>query len=382
MKEAIGIAIQVAQGIEAAHEQHIIHRDIKPQNMLISMDGKVKVADFGIARAVSSQTMNATVVGSVHYISPEQARGGYSDTRSDIYSLGITMYEMVTGRVPFEGDNTVTVALAHLEEPIRLPSEINPEVPVSLEKIILKCTEKKAEYRYSSMGEVIRDLRRALIEPDGDFVEAVPRADATAKTVTISPEELSQIRQGSRNRRAEEENQPEIGRKVVPEGSPSEEEPSGEPEESLPERKGKKRPRREREEPPRNEDVSPQLERLLTGLGIFVAVIFVVGVILVLVAGWEASLNLGSGGRESQEPGEHNGAETGGDRWKEEDGTMVRMPSVTGLTMDEAEDRLAEYNLIPEWEEVYDDTAQKDTVISQDPAEGGRRWNGYSRVRS
>ena len=142
VKEAIGIAIQVAQGIEAAHEQHIIHRDIKPQNMLISMDGKVKVADFGIARAVSSQTMNSTVVGSVHYISPEQARGGYSDERSDLYSLGITMFEMVTGRVPFGGDNTVTVALAHLEDPIPLPSLMNPGVTPSFERIILKCTEK------------------------------------------------------------------------------------------------------------------------------------------------------------------------------------------------------------------------------------------------
>ncbi len=99
VREAIGIAIQVAQGMAAAHEQHIIHRDIKPQNMIISRDGKVKVADFGIARAVSSQTIGATAMGSVHYISPEQARGGYSDERSDIYSLGITIYEMVTGHV-------------------------------------------------------------------------------------------------------------------------------------------------------------------------------------------------------------------------------------------------------------------------------------------
>ena len=135
-KEAIGIAIQVAQGIAAAHEQHIIHRDIKPQNMLISMDGKVKVADFGIARAVSSQTMNAaTVVGSVHYISPEQARGGYSDERSDIYSLGITMYEMITGHVPFDGDSTVTVALKHLNEVIKSPAEEVPDIPYSLESV-------------------------------------------------------------------------------------------------------------------------------------------------------------------------------------------------------------------------------------------------------
>lgn len=112
--------------------------------MLISMDGKVKVADFGIARAVSSQTMNAaTVVGSVHYISPEQARGGYSDERSDLYSLGITMFEMVTGHVPFEGDNTVTVALAHLEEPMPDPRMLNPDVSPSLARIILKCTEKR-----------------------------------------------------------------------------------------------------------------------------------------------------------------------------------------------------------------------------------------------
>ena len=144
-KEAIGIAIQVAQGIAAAHEQGIVHRDIKPQNIIIARDGKVKVADFGIARAASTQTLSATAMGSVHYISPEQARGGYSDARSDIYSLGITMYEMAAGRVPFEGENTVTVALAHLEDPITPPSYYNQEIPVGFENIILKCTEKKPE---------------------------------------------------------------------------------------------------------------------------------------------------------------------------------------------------------------------------------------------
>ena len=144
-KEAIGIAIQVAQGIAAAHEQGIVHRDIKPQNIIIARDGKVKVADFGIARAASTQTLSATAMGSVHYISPEQARGGYSDARSDIYSLGITMYEMAAGRVPFEGENTVTVALAHLEDPITPPSYFNQEIPVSFENIILKCTEKKPD---------------------------------------------------------------------------------------------------------------------------------------------------------------------------------------------------------------------------------------------
>ena len=171
-KEAIGIAIQVAQGIAAAHEQHIIHRDIKPQNMIISKDGKVKVADFGIARAVSSQTVNSSAaVGSVHYISPEQARGGYCDERSDIYSFGITLYEMVTGRVPFEGDNTVAVALAHLEDPVVPPGDYNPQVYPGLEDIILKCTKKKPDRRYGSMEEVIHDLRRVLMDPECDIYQ-------------------------------------------------------------------------------------------------------------------------------------------------------------------------------------------------------------------
>ena len=137
--------------------------------MIISKDGTVKVADFGIARAVSSQTMNATAVGSVHYISPEQARGGYCDERSDIYSFGITLYEMVTGRVPFEGDNTVAVALAHLEEAVTPPSRLNPMVSRGLEEIILKCTQKKPDRRYPSIGDVITDLRHVMVDPDYDI---------------------------------------------------------------------------------------------------------------------------------------------------------------------------------------------------------------------
>ena len=172
IREAIGLAIQVAQGLSAAHESNLIHRDIKPQNIIISKDGKAKVADFGIARAATAQTIGVTAMGTVHYISPEQARGGFSDTRSDLYSLGITMYEMVTGRVPFEGDNTVTVALAHLEEPITRPSIYNPDIPKSLEHIILKCTEKQPENRYGSAVDLIADLRRVLLRPDEDTLFA------------------------------------------------------------------------------------------------------------------------------------------------------------------------------------------------------------------
>ena len=192
VKETIGIAIQVAQGLAAAHDQHIVHRDIKPQNMIISRDGKVKVADFGIARAVSSQTIGVNAVGSVHYISPEQAKGNYSDGRSDLYSLGITMYEMLTGKLPFDGDTPVSVALAHLEEPVQPPSRINPEVSASLDRIILKCTQKNSERRYASTADLTRDLKRSMMDPDGDFVEIPPLRNAD--TVIITDDELDDIR--------------------------------------------------------------------------------------------------------------------------------------------------------------------------------------------
>lgn len=197
-KETIGIAIQVAQGIAAAHDQHIVHRDIKPQNMLISRDGKVKVADFGIARAVSTQTIGATAVGSVHYISPEQARGGFSDSRTDIYSLGITMYEMVTGKVPFDGDNTVSIALAHLEQALVPPSVLNPEVSKGLERIIMKCTQKKPEKRYCDVYELVADLRHALVDPDDDFIAREPEVDTSSPTMVISNDELNQIKSAPR----------------------------------------------------------------------------------------------------------------------------------------------------------------------------------------
>ena len=145
VKDAVSIAIQVAQGIEAAHNNGIVHRDIKPQNIIISREGKVKVTDFGIARAASANTINSNAMGSVHYISPEQARGGYIDEKSDIYSLGITIYEMITGRVPFEGDSTVTIALQHIQEEIPSPKLFVPDLPISVEKIIEKCTQKKPE---------------------------------------------------------------------------------------------------------------------------------------------------------------------------------------------------------------------------------------------
>ncbi len=194
VKEAVSIAIQVAQGIEAAHNNHIIHRDIKPQNIIISREGKVKVADFGIARAASANTINSNAMGSVHYISPEQARGGYIDERSDIYSLGITLFEMITGTVPYEGDSTVSIALQHIQSELPSAKQYVEELPISVEKIIEKCTQKKPDRRYLKVSSLIADLKRSLIEPDVDFVQLVPLTN-TAATVMISDDEVSIIRQ-------------------------------------------------------------------------------------------------------------------------------------------------------------------------------------------
>lgn len=202
IKEATSIAIQVSMGLEAAHNHGIVHRDVKPQNIIISTDGKVKVTDFGIARAASSNTISSNVMGSVHYSSPEQVRGGYSDEKSDIYSLGITLYEMVTGRVPFDGDTTVAIAIKHLQEEMVPPSIYSEDLPYSLEQIIFKCTQKSVGRRYEKMEDVIADLKHSLIDPQGDFVK-LSDVDNDAKTVVISDEELGEIKHTPKNRNSQ-----------------------------------------------------------------------------------------------------------------------------------------------------------------------------------
>lgn len=178
-KEAVSIAIQVSMGIEAAHNNHIIHRDIKPQNIIISKDGKVKVTDFGIAKAATSNTVTSNVMGSVHYTSPEQARGGYSDEKSDVYSLGITLFEMLTGRVPFDGDTTVAIAIKHIQEQMPSPKDYIAELPIGVEQIVMKCCQKAVDRRYQSMGELIEDLKQALLKPHEEFVQMSEPEDLT-----------------------------------------------------------------------------------------------------------------------------------------------------------------------------------------------------------
>ncbi len=193
VRETVDFAIQIASGIQAAHEHNIVHRDIKPQNIIVSDSGHIKVTDFGIAKAATGDTIASSTMGSVRYLSPEQARGGYSDARSDIYSLGITMYEMATGKVPFDGENTVVIALMHLRDEIVPPRNYFPDIPVSLEKIILKCTKKRPEERYQTAAELIADLRQVFTSPDGNYVYMNPQVD-DSPTKTRSEDEIAQIK--------------------------------------------------------------------------------------------------------------------------------------------------------------------------------------------
>ena len=202
VREALSIAIQACMGIEAAHNNHIIHRDIKPQNIIISKDGKVKVTDFGIAKAATSNTITSNVMGSVHYTSPEQARGGYSDEKSDIYSMGITLFEMLTGRVPFNGETTVAIAIKHIQEEMPSPREYVPEIPVCVEQIVLKCTQKSPDRRYHSMAALIADLKKALMSPNEDFVQ-IENPDEAMATRTVTSRERKEINE-SRNKEATE----------------------------------------------------------------------------------------------------------------------------------------------------------------------------------
>lgn len=195
VKEAVSIAIQISMGIKCAHDNKIIHRDIKPQNIIISKEGKVKVTDFGIAKAATSNTITSNVMGSVHYTSPEQARGGFSDEKSDIYSLGITLFEMLTGRVPFNGDTTVAIAIKHIQEEMPSPRNYVPEIPISVEQIVLKCTLKSPDRRYQKVDELIEDLKKSLISPDEDFVK-IDSLEQSAITRAVTEKERAAIKSG------------------------------------------------------------------------------------------------------------------------------------------------------------------------------------------
>ena len=198
-KWSINMAIQIASALEMAHRNNIIHRDIKPHNIIVTEDGVAKVTDFGIAKAVSNSTITAfgTTIGSVHYFSPEHARGGYTDAKSDLYSLGVVMYEMVTGRVPFDADTPVSVALKHMQEEPEEPIKVNPNVPIAVNKIIMKALQKDTNLRYQTASEMLVDLKRALKNPDGDFVEDL-EYDPTARTQVINTNGYGEQKRGGK----------------------------------------------------------------------------------------------------------------------------------------------------------------------------------------
>lgn len=345
-KEAVSIAIQVGRGIEAAHNKNIIHRDIKPQNIMISTEGKVKVTDFGIARAATSNTISSDVMGSVHYSSPEQARNGFVDGKSDIYSLGIVMYEMVTGRVPFDGDTTVAVAIQHLQEEMVPPSAFAPNLPISMEKIILKCTQKSADRRYESMTALLADLRKALISPDEDFVVMVPQASQD-KTRVIGADDLSKIqKQAGSVYLKQEEKLPKI-QPVYEEEEPDDDEDEYDDEEG---------------------EINPKLEKAITIMGIAAAVVIVILIIYIAVHLFGGI----SSGKKNTANTETTQTETQKDSGTTEKDSSIKdgvsVPSVAGMSFDDAKAELAKYNLgIHQAGTVSSDTVDKDLVVSQQP---------------
>ena len=314
IKEATSIAIQVSAGLEVAHNNHIVHRDIKPQNIIISREGKVKVTDFGIAKATTSQTTTSSAMGSVHYASPEQARGGYVDHRSDIYSLGIVMYEMVTGRVPFDGETAVTVAVKHLQEQMVPPSEYCPEIPYSLEQIIKKCTEKSPDRRYQDIGDLMADLKQSLVDPDGDFVQMVD-LDEQAKTGIMTKGTTSKVKESRRVNLSKDEDEDE---------DDEEEDEDSEDDED-------------------DEELSPTVERAMTIAGVVLAVIIVIIMLLLF------SKVLGIGKKSNTDTSDSQQTEQSAD--EEDDsssasqGNTVNMPSLLGKTYAEARTVLEELGL-------------------------------------
>ena len=344
-KEAISIAIQVARGIEAAHNKHLIHRDIKPQNIIISTEGKVKVTDFGIARAASSNTISSDVMGSVHYASPEQARNGFVDGRSDIYSLGIVMYEMVTGRVPFDGDTTVAVAIQHLQEEMENPTTYAEELPISMEKIILKCTQKNPDRRYQTIAELLNDLRKALISPDEDFVVIAPMVN-NGKTKVISQEELEQIKE----------------KRAVAAAAEVEEEDAEEENDEID----------TEEDEEEEESFNPKLDKAMTIMSI-VALIIIVFFSIYLVGN---ILGLFSSGKkpdntESQSVTESVSTELDSELGTDtEMGEPVEMIKITGMSKEEAEDALDEIGLKMEIVEEKESDEEPGTILEQSVKKG------------
>ena len=406
-REAVTVAIQVSMGLAAAHRNHIIHRDIKPQNIIISKEGKVKVTDFGIAKASTSNTITSNVMGSVHYTSPEQARGGFSDEKSDIYSLGVTLFEMLTGRVPYDGDTTVAVALQHIQDPFPSPKEIVPDLPFSVEQIVLKCCEKSPDRRYQTMEELAADLRHSLNDPEGTFVhrqgmdplgetrvmtardreEIRRRASGGVHTDEISPgtageDLLSPVLNGgaSAAQGSLGEIGPGGGSAPVQKGEAplSSEGRKGEyPGEALQNGEADRRTpagfQEEDEEERELEEDERKLDRLIQALSI--AAVLIIGIVIIIVAvNRRSSSRDGESGKAEQasEALESSEQKEQEKTQEEEEPLMVQMPQVIGLRAEEAQAALGRAGL--QWELAYDtsDKYAEGIVMASGVAEGSQ----------
>lgn len=375
IREALNISVQIASGLSAAHENRIIHRDIKPQNIIMSRDGKVKVTDFGIAKVADSTTVTTTAAGTVHYISPEQARGGYSDERSDIYSLGITMYEMVTGRVPFEGETNVAVALMHIQSEITPPRQLEPSIPVSFEKIILKCTQKKPERRYASARELIADLRKVLTHPDGEYV-VIPGAIPQGRTIVMNDDDIDSLKAASLRKN--------FGTK--PEEAYVEEPEEEEEEKPVQKPVQKKRPVKKKdieednddfdkdEEDDDDEEVNPALSKVMMALGI--GGFIILAVIIFFIIGHAAGFFGGSGslfGHKNKDTStESISTESVSDTSSDTStaGERVTVPDLSKRTEDEAKAALKELRLGVNVQTGTSDDVPEGQVYDQSPAAG------------
>lgn len=333
-KEAVSIAIQVGRGIEAAHNKHIVHRDIKPQNIIISTEGKVKVTDFGIARAANNNTIHADVMGSVHYTSPEQARNGFVDGKSDIYSLGIVMYEMVTGRVPFDGDSTVAIAIQHLQDEMTPPSAYAPDLPISMEKIILKCTQKNPDRRYESISDLLVDLKKVLISPNEDFVIIAPVGQD--KTRIIQKEDVAAIQQ-------------ETGKAYYGDDEDSENEDGDEDGDEDDDEDGG--------------FLNPKMEKAVTIMGIVAAVI-IVAIIVVIIGSVSGLFKFG--GNSNKNP--NNTTQVTPNNNEDE---PIKMIKVIGMTEKEARDALNKLGLgLKVNGSIASDDVDKNQIATQSIEEG------------
>lgn len=363
VKEAIGIAIQIAMGMEAAHTNHIVHRDIKPQNIIISREGKVKVTDFGIAKATTSNTITSNAMGSVHYLSPEQARGGYSDEKSDIYSLGVTLYEMLTGEVPFAGDNTVSVALLHIQGEATPLREIDSTIPYSIERIVQKCMQKKPERRYLSVSELIQDLKRSISNPNGDFVVIPQTAANSSPTITISPEEVSSINyQANLNQ----------GNKMAGVRDVKDS-PSFDTDHDIRDTDTRRRNVLEGiEEEDELDSVDPRVEKLIIAGSVIAGIILTVIIIIFVSRFFKLFQNDKKGPEDpiGQETITPTPTEIPDDT--DEPETFVVVPQLVGLTLEEALNSLsiASEKFEVTYDEDFSDEYEKGLVIDQTPKKG------------